>query len=117
MPHVVLLGNVEIEDIFRELKPVFIRNKKMILKTLESYLERDKNSILIDSLAIEEDKKTFFLAMISGREDGVVVRLFPKIEVDKTEGVKKMLSELAKQLIAMFPELKIGETNLANYLK
>jgi hypothetical protein len=55
--------------------------------------------------------------MISGREDGVVVRLFPKIEVDKTEGVKKMLSELAKQLIAMFPELKIGETNLANYLK
>jgi hypothetical protein len=117
MPHVVLLGNVEIEDIFRELKPVFIRNKKMILKTLESYLERDKNSILIDSLAIEEDKKTVFLAMISGREDGVVVRLFPKIEVDKTEGVKKMLSELAKQLIAMFPELKIGETNLANYLK
>jgi len=60
MPHVVLLGNVEIEDIFRELKPVFIRNKKMILKTLESYLERDKNSILIDSLAIEEDKKTVF---------------------------------------------------------
>jgi hypothetical protein len=117
MPHVVLLGNVEIEDIFRELKPVFIRNKKMILKTSESYLERDKNSILIDSLAIEEDKKTVFLAMISGREDGVVVRLFPKIEVDKTEGVKKMLSELAKQLIAMFPELKIGETNLANYLK
>lgn len=117
MPHVVLLGNVEIEDIFRELKPVFIRNKKMILKTLESYLERDKNSILIDSLAIEEDKKTVFLAMISGREDGVVVRLFPKIEVDKTEGVKKMLSELAKQLIATFPKLKIGETNLANYLK
>lgn len=117
MPHVVLLGNVEIEDIFRELKPVFIRNKKMILKTSESYLERHKNSILIDSLAIEEDKKTVFLPMISGREDGVVVRLFPKIEVDKTEGVKKMLSELAKQLIAMFPELKIGETNLANYLK
>lgn len=117
MPHVVLLGNVEIEDIFRELKPVFIRNKKMILKTLESYLERDKNSILIDSLAIEEDKKTVFLAMISGREDGVVIRLFPKIEVDKTEGVKKILSELAKQLLSMFPELKIGETNLANYLK
>ena len=117
MPHVVLLGNVEIEDIFRELKPVFIRNNKMILKTSESYLERDKNSILIDSLAIEEDKKTVFLAMISGREDGVVVRLFRKIEVDKTEGVKKMLIELAKQLIATFPELKIGETNLANYLK
>ena len=45
--------------------------------------------------------------MISGREDGVVVRLFPKIEVDKTEGVKKILIELAKQLIATFPEVWI----------
>ena len=63
MPHVVLLGNVAVEYIFSELKPVFIRNKKMILKTWESYLERDKHSILIDSLAIEEDKKTVFLAI------------------------------------------------------
>ena len=73
--------------------------------------------ILIDSLAIDADKKTVFLAMISGRNDGVVVRLYPKIDVEKTEGVKKILSELAKQLIATFPELKIGETNLDNYLK
>ena len=55
--------------------------------------------------------------MISGRADGVVVRLYPKIDVEKTEGVKKILVELAKQLIATFPELKIGETNLDNYLK
>jgi len=36
---------------------------------------------------------------------------------EKTEGVKKILSELAKQLIATFPELRIGETNRDNYLK
>ena len=73
--------------------------------------------ILIDSLAIDADKKTVFLAMISGRNDGVVVRLYPKIDVEKTDGVKKILVELAKQLIATFPELKIGETNLDSYLK
>jgi len=55
--------------------------------------------------------------MISGRSDGVVIRLYPKIDVEKTEGVKKILVELAKQLIAMFPELTVGETNLENYLK
>jgi hypothetical protein len=43
--------------------------------------------------------------MISGRNDGVVIRLYPKIDVEKTEGVKKILVELAKQLIATFPEL------------
>jgi hypothetical protein len=117
LPHVVLNGKAAIEIIFKELKPLMIRNENSILKTSDVYLEREKNVILIDSLAIDADKKTVFLAMISGRDDGVVVRLYPKINVEKTEGVKKILVELAKQLIATFPELKIGETNLDNYLK
>ena len=117
MPHVVLNGKAAIENIFKELKPLMIRNENSILKTTDVYLEREKNVILIDSLAIDADKKTVFLAMISGRNDGVVVRLYPKIDVEKTEGVKKILVELAKQLIATFPELRIGETNLENYLK
>jgi hypothetical protein len=117
LPHVVLNGKVVVENIFKELEPLMIRNENSILKTTDVYLEREKNVILIDSLAIETEKKTAFLAMISGRNDGVVVRLYPKIEVEKTEGVKKIIVELAKQLITTFPELRIGETNLDNYLK
>jgi len=55
--------------------------------------------------------------MISGRDDGVVVRLYPKVEAEKTDGVRKILAELAKQLIAAFPGLRIGETNLDDYLR
>ena len=117
MPHVVLNGKVSVENIFEELKPLMIRNENSILKTTDIYLEREKNAILIDSLAIDADKKTVFLAMISGRNDGVVVRLYPKIDIEKTQGVKMILVELAKQLIATFPELKVGETNLDTYLK
>jgi len=117
LPHVVLNGKAVVENIFKELKPFMIRNQNSILKTTDIYLEREKNVILIDSLSIDVEKETAFLAMISGRNDGVVVRLYPKIDVEKTEGVKKILSELAKQLIATFPELRIGETNLDNYLK
>jgi hypothetical protein len=90
LPHVVLNGNAAIENIFKELKPLMIRNQNSILKTTDVYLEREKNVILIDSLAIDADKKTVFLAMISGRADGVVVRLYPKSDVEKTEGVKKI---------------------------
>lgn len=117
MPHVVLAGKAAIEDIFKELKPIFIRNESTILRTTEVYLERGKNAILVDSLAIEANKKTIFLTMISGRDDGVVVRVYPKIEVEKTDGIKKILVELAKQLISTFPELRLGETNLQDYLK
>ena len=117
MPHVVLNGKVSVENIFEQLKPLFIRNENSILKTMDIYLEREKNAILIDSLAIDADKKTVFLTLISGRNDGIVVRLYPKVDIEKTEGVKKILVELAKQLIATFPELRIGETNLESYLK
>lgn len=117
VPHVVLYGKVTIEKIFKELKPLFIRNENSILKTMAVYLERGNNEILIDSLAIDSEKKIVFLVMISGRDDGVVVRLYPKIDVEKTEGVKRIIVELAKQLIATFPELSVGETNLQNYLE
>ena len=116
MTHVVLNGKAAIENIFKELKPLMMRNENSILKTTDFYLERERKAILIDSLAIDADKKNVFLAMISGRNDGVVVRLYPKIDVEKTEGVKMILVELAKQLVATFPELTVGETNLDNCL-
>ncbi len=117
MPHVVLNGKVSMEDIFRELKPLMIRENQNILKTTDVYFERSKSAILVDSLAIETAKKTVFIAMINVRDDGLVVRLYPRIEVEKTDGVKRLLAEIAKQIIDAFPSLKIGETNLKDYLK
>lgn len=117
MPHVVLNGEIVVEDIFKQLKPLFLRKQNTILKTTDFYMERMKNAILIDALAIEGNQKTSFLAMISGRDDGVVVRLYPKMEVEKTEGVKRTLAEIARQLLSAFPELRVGETNLGEYLK
>jgi hypothetical protein len=116
MPHVVLNGRTNIEAIFRELKPLFVRDGNTILKTSDIYLERGKNAIMIESLVIEPEKKTSFLAMITGRPDGVVIRLYPKVEVEKTDNVKRTLAEIAKQLLQSFPDFKSGETNLSDYL-
>jgi hypothetical protein len=115
LPHVVLKGKTGIEEIFDQLKPVFFRNDTTILKTKEAYLEKGKKDILIDSLAIEGNRKTAFLALISGREDGVVVRLYPNMAVEKSDGVKRVLVELAKQIMTLFPEFTVGETNLSEY--
>ena len=116
MPHVVLNGTISVEEIFDKLNPVFIRNDECIIKTKEAYLEKNKKDILVDSLVIEKGKRTGFLALISGRDDGVVVRLYPQLEIEKTDGVKKVLAELAKQVMQTFPEMHVGETNLKDYL-
>ncbi len=117
MPHAVLNGNVNIDDIFDKVKGVFIRNEHAILKTDTMYISRDKTAILIESLAIEKGVKNNFLTLLNLRKDGVVVRIYPGIEVEKTEGVKSLLSEIAKQLLSVFPQLKLSETNLSDYLK
>lgn len=117
MPHVVLNGDVNLDDIFNKFKSILIRNQHGILKTDNIYINRDTTSILIESLVIEKDVKNSFLAMISRRDDGVVVRIYPGIEVEKTSSVKKLLSLIAKQLIETYSGLQIGETNLSDYLK
>jgi hypothetical protein len=116
LPHVVLNGKISISSIFEEMKPIFIRKGSNILRTSDFYLERSKNAILIDSLVIESEKSTNLLTLITGRNDGVVIRLYPKVAVQKTDGVKRILAEIAKQLLQNYPEFKLGETNLRDYL-
>jgi len=117
MPHVVLNGKVHIKDIFDKMKTLFIRNEGVILKTSNTYIDREKKSILIESLVIEDGNKINFFAMISSREDGIVVRIYPGSEVEKTDGVKRILAEIAKQLLDTFSELKVGKTNISGFLK
>ena len=117
MPHVVLNGKVHIKDIFDKMKTLFIRKEGVILKTSNTYIDREKKSILIESLAIEDGKKINFFTMISNREDGIVVRIYPGSEVEKTDGVKRILAEIAKQLLDTFSELKVGKTNISGFLK
>lgn len=117
MPHVVLNGKVNIEDVFVKMKPLFMRDGESVLKTANVYIERGKGSVLVDSLVIEGGKKISFFALIGGREDGVVVRIYPMLDVEKTDGVKRILAEIAKQLLELFPELKLGATNLGDWLK
>jgi hypothetical protein len=116
MPHVVLNGNVTIESVFRKFEPLFVRDSSSILRTLAVFIERGSGSVLIECLFIDSQVKTVFLAMVSGREDGLVVRLYPKVEVKKTSCVKQVLAEIAKQLMKTYQELKLGETNLQDYL-
>jgi hypothetical protein len=117
MPHVVLNGTVRIEDIFNTLKGVFIRKESGLLKTDTMFMSRDKTDILIEALTIEGGVKRSFFALIGQRDEGVVVRIYQGSDVEKTVGVKSILSEIAKQLLVAFPHLTIGETNLLEYLQ
>ncbi|NIV44536.1 hypothetical protein GWN49_06640 [Candidatus Bathyarchaeota archaeon] len=116
MPHVVLNGDVRLRDVFDRLKPVTRREENLILRTLKKYIDDEEQSILTEALVIEKGNKAAFLALLSRREDGFVVRIYPGSSVEKTDGVKRVLAEIAKQLLDTFPDLKVGKTNLQDFL-
>jgi len=103
--------------LFDKLEPIFLKKDNGILKTTASYFGKDKKSILVESLAIESGKKTEFLALVGLRDDGIVVRLHPILDIEKTDGVKQILAEIAKQLTGKFPQLSVGKTNLSEFLQ
>lgn len=117
MPHVVLNGLVNMDAIFGGMKNVSLRSEGGILKTMERYINNEKTAILIESLSIENGVNRSFLTMVSRRDDGVVVRIYPRSDVEKTPGVKTILAQIARQILELSPDLAIGETNLSEYLK
>jgi hypothetical protein len=116
IPHVVLNGDINILDIFKQLKSLFVKTEKGLIKTTVTYISNQENTILVETLIIEEEKKVQFFPMISQRDDGVVVRIYPGTDIEKTKYVKQSLAEIAKQILALFPEIKVGKTNLEEFL-
>jgi len=117
MPHIVLNGKIAIDQIFTNLKPIFSNLNAGIIKTTTFFISKDKNAILVDSLSIENKNNYRFFTLINSRSDGIVIRIFPGSEIEKTHGVKKILGEIAKQILSINPNLTIGKTNLTEYLE
>ncbi len=115
MPHVVLTGELDVEQVFRKLANVFNKDDRGILKTGSSYLESEGKAFIIEATAIENGPPRNFLVLVSKRDDGMVVRLHPSLDVEKTEGVKKVLALIANQIVASFPGTGIGKTNLQDF--
>lgn len=87
-------------------------DEHVVLRTLKRYIDGEEKSSLTEALLIEKGRKTDFLVLLSSRENGIVVRIYPSVSVEKTDGVKRMLAEIARQLLGIFPNLKVGNISL-----
>jgi hypothetical protein len=117
LPHVVLTGDISLHDVFEKIEAFILHEDKNILKISDKFINKEGTSILVESLAIENNNKVSFLVLLSQREDGLVVRLYPQIAVEKTDGVKTILAKIADDIIEAFPSLRVGKTNLQEFLQ
>ncbi|GJM44282.1 MAG: hypothetical protein DHS20C21_11240 [Gemmatimonadota bacterium] len=116
MPHVVIEGQVDVGEFFRGLEPIQERDSSGIRKITDAYVNTKGNSVLLESVVVENGLTQKFMIAVSTKGAGVTVRLLPLTDPEKTPGVKQLMADVARQIIARFPGATFGKTNLQEFL-
>lgn len=116
MPHVELRGSINCLQVHKSFLASTSKVKGCVLKTGASFLRNDEQELLVEALVVEGYLKQEFLAQVRNRDEGILIRIYPGTAVQRTDGVKRFLVWMARELLGQRPELSIGTTNLQAFL-
>jgi len=116
MPHVVLENINSVTEVLESIVPFATRIDDGILKVTDTYINSGQNKVLVESLAIENNKNQSFFVELSQKKASLTVRLLPLTDPAKTPGVKMIMATLAKQIKDSNPDVCYGKTNLQDFL-
>ena len=115
MPHVVLEGMVSLDDCERDLVPFIVRDGGFLAKGERLYREREGHTILIETLVVDRGHTQKFFIQVARKSGGVIVRLEPLTDPEKTPGVRRALAVIAHR-IRERSGAAYGTTNIDDYL-
>jgi hypothetical protein len=116
MPHVVIENALDLAVACDAVTPRAVRNGGEILKVTDVFLNRSKQTALVDCVAVEEARSQAFFVQLTQKDKQITVRLLPATDPEKTAGVKRLLALIAKQLLEATPGSHVGKTNLQEFL-
>lgn len=116
MPHVTILGSIDLRQIIIRRPEMFLRDPEGIKRVSEYYTNTDCSKLLLEALVIEPEKKQQFFFQVNKKANGAVVRLDPISDAEKTTGVKRLLGQVAFAIKSLFPDSRYGKTNIAAFI-
>ena len=117
MPHITVVGPCRIDSYYEKYAPLTKSDHGAILKIRACYISHYRNELLIESIVVEAGRPQTFFVSVSQREGSVLVHLLPLTDPEKTDGVRRLLAAVARQVLALQPGCNIGATNLQTYLE
>jgi hypothetical protein len=123
VPHVVIEGNNKLD--FQSIHDnncfdkTTIRNNSNIIKFEGSYLNRSKDTILINTTVVQDTVPQKYYIQLLKKENQVTIRLDPvSAPKDKTKDVKRSIALVAKKVLNIEKNSKpiISKTNLKEFL-
>ena len=113
MPHVLIRGPVDLAAGARDFEPLLLRRGADLLRADRIFVDGDGRTALIEALVLESRRKLPFYVKISAHDRGsTTVRLDPVTHVERREGVKHLVAQLAAELLARTPGASVERTNL-----
>lgn len=114
MPHVVFDQKIDLSELQSALNGVLIREPYLIRMT-DSFLNKNKNCLLVQTTTIDELHQTYFIEISSG-DSKTTIRLYPMTDPQKTNSVKASLALIAKITIEKNNHLQVSKTNISEFL-
>ena len=116
MPHVQVVGSCQVEKLAGPLSGLTEAAPPRILKVRDAYLSPARNHLLLEAFVVEGYLRQGFFLLIRQEEDGLLIRCHPFGAPQKTDGVKHLITLVAKKCIELCPGSRVGNTNLKDYL-
>jgi hypothetical protein len=116
MPHIVVDGPASADKFFQQFQSILDRSDARILKARDVFINQSRKSALVESTVVESGRTQRFFVHVSQGEGAVTVRLLPATDPEKTDGVKRLLAIIARQVLDQDPSCRYGKTNLQPFL-
>jgi hypothetical protein len=116
MPHVVIEDAPDLAIACGAIIQAVLRNGGEILRVIDVYLNRSSHTSLVDCVVVEEGRSQAFFVQLTQKDRQITVRLLPATDPEKTNGVKRILGVIAKQIHEASAGSHFGKTNLQEFL-
>ena len=110
MPHVVFDKMIDRSMFSEKFKEIF-QKEPMLIKVENIFTDRHKRLALLPAVVIDSQNQNFLIE-INVKEEKTTVRLYPKTDPEKTEGVLAALSMVGKLILDIFPDAHVTKTNI-----
>ena len=110
MPHIVFDKMIDLSIFSEKFKEIF-QKEPILIKVENMFTDRHKRLALLPDVVIDS-KNQNFLIEINVKEEKTTVRLYPRTDPEKTEGVLVALSMVGKLILDIFPDLHVTKTNI-----
>jgi hypothetical protein len=112
MPHVILAGKVDLCAIAKDFQPHVRNDCGWITKLTDYFVAAAGNSALFEALAVAQGVTHNFFVRVEQKGDEVSVRIDPRTNVEKNDGVKRAVAIASAVLRHHVPSLSVKRTNL-----